>query len=311
MSMKAVRSFTSREGVATTRRIVKLSPPIAAAVGLIAWACFAADMPRVLADLPGFDFSKLNQSAQRELATVFTDEFDYCGRPLTLAASLKKPDTCKHTKRMAGLAAGYASEGQQAQEIINTLAKYNQSFSARRAPLKIDERMCKGAKDAKITIAEFADFECPFCNAARSTLIELIKARPAVRVCFMPFPLSAHVNAVPAGQAALFARDAGRFWQMHDLLFDNQMSLSEGTIKDLAKKAGLDADALGKAMAAGRYKDELEASKEAGKNGGVDSTPTLFINGRKLTLGISIEALTATVDDELEWVQGSGAWASN
>ena len=61
-------------------------------------------------------------------------------------------------------------------------------------------------------------------------------------------------------------------------------------------------------MASGKYKDELEASKEAGKNAGVDSTPTLFLNGRKLTLGISQESLQATVDDELEW---SGGWPSN
>ena len=171
--------------------------------------------------------------------------------------------------------------------------------------------MCKGPKDAKVTAVEFADFECPYCALARPMMAELVKAKPNVRVCYLPFPLSAHPNAIPSGQAALFARDQGKFWQMHDALFENQLTLSEGSIKELAKKLGLDDGALAKAMAAGKYKDELEASKEAGKNAGVDSTPSVYINGRKLTLGISADSLTATVDDELDWVQGSGAWASN
>jgi protein-disulfide isomerase len=262
---------------------------------------------RALAELPGFDFTRLAPASQKELASVFQDEFDYCGKPLTLFAALKK-GACKHTKRMAGLAAGYASEGEPATEIINVLAKYNLSFNNTRRQFKIDERTCRGPKDAKVTIVEFSDFECPYCAAARPMLEELQKARPQVRLCWMPFPLSAHPNAIPAGQAALFARDTGKFWQMHDALFVNQLSLSEGFIKDLAKKLGIDAEGLSKAMAAGKYKEELEASKEAGKNAGVDSTPTVYLNGRRLTLGISQEALQASVDDELEW---SGGWPSN
>ena len=309
MSLVAMRSFTSREGVATTRGIVKR------ALFALTLACSAIALAgeRVLEGLPGLDFSKLGAPAQKELATVFTDEFDYCGRPLTLAASLKKGDACKHTKRMAGLAAGYANEGQPATEIINQLARYNTSFTSKRHTFKLDERMCKGAKgsDAKVTVVEFADFECPYCAAARPMMAELVKTRSSVRVCYVPFPLSAHPNAVPAGQAALFAREQGKFWQMHDALFDNQLALNEGTIKELAKKLGLDADAMAKAMAAGKFKEELEAGKEAGKNAGVDSTPSIYVNGRKLTLGISMDSLAATVDDELDWVQGAGAWASN
>jgi protein-disulfide isomerase len=261
-----------------------------------------------LPEIPGFDFSKLPPAAQTELSTFLRDEFDYCGRPLTLIGALKKGDACKHTKRMVALAATYAAEGQQGQEIINAIAKYNMSFGTKRHSFKIDERTCAGPKDAKVTLVEFSDFECPYCGAARPMLEDLQKARPQVRLCWAPFPLSAHPNAIPAGQAALFARDAGKFWQMHDALFINQMALSEAAIKELAKKLGLDDAALGKVMASGKYKDELDASKEAGKNAGVDSTPTLYLNGRKLSLGISPESLAATVDDELEW---SGTWPSN
>jgi protein-disulfide isomerase len=286
---------------------------VLAVLGVLSAAAAVAggnDAARVL-DLPGLDFSKLPPAAQRELSTVFTDEFDYCGRPLTLFASLKKGDSCKHTRRMAALAAGYSNDGQPAQETINALARYNMSFTHKRHTFKIDERACKGPKDAKITMVEFSDFECPYCNAARPMLEEVLKSRPQVRLCWMPFPLGAHANAIPAGQAALFARDHGKFWQVHDTLFDNQLALSEGAIKDIVKKAGLDGDGFAKAMAAGKYKDELEAAKEAGKSAGVDSTPTVYLNGRKLTLLISMEALLTTVDDELEWAGANGSWPSN
>ena len=307
--MSVLRSFTRQGWVATTRRIVR-SGFLLVAVVLIAGAARADEPSRVL-DLPGFTFNKLPAPVQRELATVFTDEFDYCGRPVTIAASLKKGDACKHTRRLAAVAARLANEGASANEIILALGKYNGSFATKRHPFKLDERLCHGPADAKVTLVEFADFECPYCAAARPMVEELLKARTSVRACYMPFPLSAHPNAIPAGQAALFARDNGKFWPMHDALFENQVSLSEGTIKELAKKLGLDPVALGKAMTAGKYVDELNAYKEQGKNAGIESTPTIFLNGRKLSLTINVESLITAVDDELDWAAGNGTWPAN
>lgn len=269
------------------------------------------DPARLLADLPGFDFSRLPATAKKELSAVLTDEFDSCGRPITLLASLKKGDACKHTKRMVGLAAAQAAEGATANEILVSLSKYNQTFGKGRATFKIDERTCAGAKDAKVTVVEFSDFECPYCAAARPILEEFVKTRPSVRLCWAPFPLQQHPNATPAGQAALFARDNGKFWAVHDALFDAQLSMSVDTIKSILSRAGLDVKAYDKAVAANKYVDELNASKEAGKTAGVDSTPSIFVNGRKYVLGLSTEALNATIDDELEWMSGNNAWPSN
>ena len=87
--------------------------------------------------------------------------------------------------------------------------------------------------------------------------------------------------------------------------------MSEETIKGIIVKAGLDAKAFAKAVADKKYEKELEASKEAGKKAGVDSTPSIYVNGRKYTLGLSAEALNLAVDDELEWLAGNGAWPTN
>lgn len=307
-------SFTRQKWVATTRRSVTharklatLLTSLALATALPAWA---QDDARVL-EVPGLDFSRLPAPAKKELATVFTDEFDYCGRPMTLAASLKKGDACRHTRRLVSYAAAQAAEGLPATEIINALARYNLSFNGKRAALKPDDRLCKGPADAKLVVVEYSDFECPYCNAARPMLEDLVKRRKDTKVCWQPFPLSGHANAVPASQAALFARDAGKFWAMHDALFDNQLSLSEALIKQLAGKLGLDVAALTKAMAAGKYVDELNASKDTGKAAGVDATPSFYVNGRKLTLNPSAEALQVALDDEADWLAGKGSWLAN
>jgi protein-disulfide isomerase len=288
-----------------------MSSPRAILLFSLSIGTLAGAAERALEGLPGLDFSRLSGPAQKELAAVLTDEFDYCGRPLTLHASLKKGDSCKHLRRLVGLAATYANEGQGGQDIINALAKYNATFAAKRSRFKVDERMCKGSKEAKVTLVEFADFECPHCASARQMLQDFLKARPSARVCYLPFPLSGHANSLPAAQAALFARDANKFWLMHDGLFDNQLTLSDGTIKELAKKFGLDGAGLSKAMTSGKYQEELEALKALGKNAGVESTPTVYVNGRKLTLNISVDALNVAFDDEIDWLQSSGAWTSN
>jgi protein-disulfide isomerase len=265
----------------------------------------------VLADVPGMDFSPLSAPAQRELATVFTDDFCYCGCPHSLGACLKQHKGCRHAKRMALLAAGEASGGTPAVEIIVALSKYYQSFGEKRATFKVDDRMCQGPKDAAVTLVEFSDFECPYCSLARPMLEDFAKGKKNVRFCYAPFPLSGHANATPAGQAALFARDKGKFWAMHDLLFENQMTLNPAEIKRLAASIGLDAAELTKAMDAGKYIDELNASKESGKAAGVDSTPSVYVNGRRLHLGLSPSILEHTVDDELEWLANKGAWAAD
>lgn len=266
---------------------------------------------KVVSDVPGMDFSVLGPAAQRELATVFTDEFCYCGCPHTLGACLKQHQGCRHARRMATLAAAEASAGTPATEIILQLSRYYASLGEKRQAFKVDDRLCQGKKDAKVTVVEFSDFECPYCAAARPMLSKLVAGRPEVRLCYLPYPLPAHPNAMKAAQAALFARDRGKFWPMHDAMFESQADLGIARLKELAQKIGLPPDELGKALESGKYSEELDASRAWGKAAGVDATPALFVNGRKLGLGLTVETLSHAVDDELEWVRGGNAWAAD
>jgi predicted DsbA family dithiol-disulfide isomerase len=265
---------------------------------------------QVLKGIPGLDFSSLSSSAQRELAGVLSDEFCYCGCPHTLGACLKTHPTCKHARRMALLGASDAAAGSPAVEIILKLSKYYLSFREPRLSLKVDERLCTGKKEAKVTLVEFSDFQCPHCAAARPILEKLAQANAAtMRFCFAPFPLPNHPDSGTAAQAALFARDRGKFWEMHDLLFENQTRLNPEQLRSLASKVGLAPAELGKAIDSNRYVEELSSWKEAGNRAGVDATPTVYLNGRKFNLALGAEALQRTVEDEIEWMSNKNSWA--
>lgn len=296
-----------RDGGSPTAEPQRLAPEQAAAPVAVPAAAAVPESPEAVLDsLSWLDARALPPAARKELATVLSDEFCYCGCPHSLGACLRTHD-CRHAKRMTLLAAADAAAGVPAVETIVSLGQYYQGFSKKRADFKVDARQCRGDEKAPVTLVEFSDFECPFCNAARPMMEALVTAsKGKARLCYAAFPLSSHPNAIPAANAALFARDQGKFWAMHDALFEHQAELSPARIQALGVGLGLDGKALARAMAENTYKAELEASKNAGLAAGVDATPSIFMNGRKHTLPIDAATLSHAVDDELEWTTHKG-----
>lgn len=344
---QGLRCFTSPARVAKTRRVLlscwKRVIPLLAAAALTGWGCknpegsaptptpapaaapapaapppvepaaAASDPSAVLSGIPGMDFSSLSATSKRELATVLSDEFCYCGCPHTLGACLKSHTGCRHAKRMARVAARMVSEGSAGTEVIVQLSQYYGSFREQRAQFKVDERMCMGSASAPVTVVEFSDFECPYCAKARPILEGFAKKNASqVRFCYLPFPLSMHVNAVPAAQAALWARDQGKFWQMHDALFEQQENLKPEALPALAKKLGLDGDKLAAVLKSDAYKQELEGFRAQGRAAGLSGTPSVYFNGRSVDLGfVQDELLQHSLEDELEWSSNKNAWAAD
>ncbi|MDE0882237.1 MAG: thioredoxin domain-containing protein [Myxococcota bacterium] len=140
-----------------------------------------------------------------------------------------------------------------------------------------------GDKDAKVTIVEFSDFQCPYCVRASSAVSELKKKYGAkVRFIFRHFPLDFHKEAHAAAQASMFANSKGKFWEFHDLLFENQKALKPADLEKYATKLGLSAAALKTALSAGTYKAAVDADMALGKAVGVRGTPTMFLNGTRV-----------------------------
>jgi len=142
-----------------------------------------------------------------------------------------------------------------------------------------------GPTNAPVTIVEFSDFQCPFCSRVVPTL-KKIKETYAnkVRVVWRNYPLPFHPQAPLAAEAALAANAQGKFWEMHDKLFENQKALDRASLDKYAQEIGLDLTRFKADLDTNRYKGDVEADFKYGSSlpGGGMGTPTFFINGRKI-----------------------------
>src|SRR5271169_5157222 len=141
----------------------------------------------------------------------------------------------------------------------------------------------QGPEDAAVTLVEYGDYECPHCGRAYSIIKRVQKHfGKRLRFVFRNFPLSElHPHAESAAETAEFAGAHGKFWEMHDLLFENQERLSEPLYLGLAKELSLDPEALRQALQEGKYKARVRADFSSGVRSGVNGTPTFFINGKR------------------------------
>ncbi len=141
----------------------------------------------------------------------------------------------------------------------------------------------RGAATGRVVILLYSDFECPFCARVEPVLQEVRKAFEAdVQVVFKHSPLPIHPHAPLAHEAALEAARQGRFWEMHDLLFANQQRLEQQHLVGYAEQLGLDMAAFREALSDRRHKAAVDRDVAEAWALGLNSTPTLFVAGRKL-----------------------------
>lgn len=158
----------------------------------------------------------------------------------------------------------------------------------------------RGPKDAKITIVEFTDYECPFCGRARGALKQVLDTyKDKVQYALRDFPLSFHQNAVKAHQAAYCAKEQDKFWDMNDKLFSNQQALGLDKLRGYAKELGLDTAKFDACLDSDKYIDKIRANQAAGAAAGVSGTPAFFINGIPLSGARPFSEFQKIIDAEL------------
>jgi len=157
-----------------------------------------------------------------------------------------------------------------------------------------------GSADAKVTIVEWSDFQCPFCGRVEPTLQQLLdEYKGKIRIAWKNQPLSFHPNAMPAAEAAMAAHEQGKFWEFHDALFKKQGQLSPALYDEVARKLGLDMDRFHASIEAHKSAAHIQSDMTAGRAVGAEGTPTFFINGKKLVGAQPIDAFKQLIDAEL------------
>jgi protein-disulfide isomerase len=163
-----------------------------------------------------------------------------------------------------------------------------------------------GNAAAPVTIVEFTDYQCPACSATQPTLERLVKEYgDKVRLVARDFPLSQHAEAFKAAEAAEAARGQGKYWEYVEILMRNQSALDVARLKDYASGLDLDRGRFDKALESGEFAETVQRDLEEGLRLGIDATPTVFINGRRVS-DKSYDALKANIEAALKAVPTKG-----
>ncbi len=166
-----------------------------------------------------------------------------------------------------------------------------------------DGQPSKGPADALVTIVEFSEFQCPFCARVLPTTQQVIdEYGDQVRIVWRNLPLGFHPNADPAAQLAMEAYAQGgndKFWEVHDILFENQKTLDRANLEKYAAQAGLDMDKVKKALDEKVYSEQIAEDTALAGTIGARGTPNFFINGRNLRGAVPFPSFKEMIDQEI------------
>lgn len=169
-----------------------------------------------------------------------------------------------------------------------------------------------GKEDAPVTLIEFSDFECPFCNSFYTDVLPQLKKdyldTGKAKLYFRHFPLtSIHPNAQLASEASECANDQGQFWDYHNVLFENQnewASLTGGTyeakLTEYATSLGLDSSSFQECLTSGKFTENVNTDLEEGAQAGVDGTPATFVDGYLIVGAVPYDQFKVQIDAQLE-----------
>jgi protein-disulfide isomerase len=165
-------------------------------------------------------------------------------------------------------------------------------------PVDPDRDHIQGPADAPVTLVEYGDYECPYCGAA-SPIIKQVQARMGerLRFVFRNFPITtSHPHAERAAEAAEAAAAQGRFWEMHDLLYENQQHLEDPDLRGYAERLGLDVERFDKELAEHAHADRVHKDFMSGVRSGVNGTPTFYVNGERHDDSYDLDTMLAALD---------------
>ncbi|MCX6586088.1 MAG: thioredoxin domain-containing protein [Acidobacteria bacterium] len=260
---------------------------------------------KTAAELPGVSFTGLPAAGKGEVLQVLRTTACPCGCPMQIAQCRVEDPGCGTSRALANDAVDAAKAGQ---DIAKTLAASPQMKAAANrnrilldpVEIRLDGAPARGPQSARITLVEFSDFQCPYCIRATSHLEAVLKAFPKdVRLVYKHFPLDSHGQARLAAQASLAAHQQGKFWPMHDRLYQQARQINRMNILNWAKELGLDMPKFVAALDSPPVKAQVEGDVAEGNRIGVQGTPSVFVNGKKYQGPLDPETFLPVLTKEL------------
>lgn len=208
-----------------------------------------------------------------------------CGCSMKLAECRVKDPSCGVSRKLTGVVVKEIASGKDAAAIHAELERV-----AKEPPPVLDDEVkistagdpVLGPANARMTIVEFSDFQCPYCSKAVTEMKEVMRQMPKdVKLIFKQFPLDSHSEAEFGAEVALAAQAQGKFWEMHDLLYAGFPDLSRRRIMSYAKDLKLDIPKFTADVDGHKYRARVRAEEQEGETAGVAGTPTFFFNGKK------------------------------
>ena len=265
----------------------------------------AGDAWKTSETLGDIDLSGLTPVQKKAVLKIVREQDCSCQCGMKTAECIMKDSNCSYSRTIAKIAIQGVKDGKSLIEISKLMDASPKAHRPKllEEPVKIpvDGAPVKGQADARITLVEFSDFECPYCSAAEKQVDIVMAAYPKdLKLVYKQFPLSMHPHAELAAEASLAAREQGKFWEMYEVLFKNFRTLSRNSIMAMAKDIGLDVDKFKADLDSGKYKAVVEKDLADGEAAGVYGTPAFYINGKQYNGEVTLAALKPILAAELK-----------
>jgi protein-disulfide isomerase len=271
---------------------------------LVGFALFLLSASAQESVLESIDTTGFSKAQKNILAQVLETQNCTCGCNWTIARCRKDDPKCGYSRQLLNLIIKDLKARKDEKQIVADL-----KLHALTPPPVLDGPVTIniqgdpviGPEKAKVTIVEFSDFQCPYCAAAVVQARTILQRYPKdVRLVFKQFPLDDHSQAFLAAEAAVAAHAQGKFWEMHDKLYDNYRSISAKNILVWGQEIGLDMKRFVQEIDSGKYKSTVDNEIKQGENAGVQGTPTFFFNGRRYSGAFQADAIAQMLQSDFK-----------
>jgi protein-disulfide isomerase len=245
-----------------------------------------------LTEIKEIDFAGLTEAQKKIALKVMNDNECNCGCVKSVAQCRRDmAQSCRRSLIFARTVVDSIREGKDEAGVTKVLQAKAGTFVAARPQedtgmvfnIDVATSPVRGPKTAPVRIVEFSDFQCPYCAELQKTIDQVLKAFPKdVQLIYKQYPLNIHQYARQAAAASLAAHSQGKFWELHDRMFQNFTSINDANLRKWATEIGLNMADFDKALQSGKFEPVIQKDTADGAAAQVMGTPTVFVNGRRV-----------------------------